>query len=154
MKPSDKYKKIIYSLFLYLRHSHFYHRRHLIRLRAVCLCSLCVKRNAQDTKMTTRVTEGSRRAAALARTCTLLTTKSEETGRLLSIWDLIYIKSNRVISRLFYFLFSLVKSFMWPINFGECTLAKMFINVVQFTFAFSDVYYSKHFYLLPWSSIG
>ena len=154
MKPSDKYKKIIYSLFLYWRHSHFYHRRHLIRLRAARLCSLCVKRNAQDTKMTTRVTEGSRRAAALARTCTLLTTKSEETGRLLSIWDLIYIKSNRVISRLFYFLFSLVKSFMWPINFGECTLAKMFINVVQFTFAFSDVYYSKHFYLLPWSLIG
>ena len=133
MKPSNKYKKIIYCLFLYWRHSHFYHRRHLIRLRAVCLCSLCVKRNAQDTKMTTRVTEGSRRAAALGRTCTctLLTTKSEETGTLLSIWDLIYIKSNRVISRLFYFLFSLVKSFMWPINFGECTLAKMFINVVS-----------------------
>ena len=43
---------------------------------------------------------------------------------------------------------------MWPINFGECTLAKMFINVVQFNFAFSDVYYSKHFYLLPWSLIG
>ena len=104
--------------------------------------------------MTTRVIKGSRRAAAHARACIPLTKKYEDRERLLEVWDFICIKSNRVISRLFYFLFSFVKSFMWPINFGECTLAKMFINVVQFTFAFSDVYYSKHFYLLPWSLIG
>ena len=81
--------------------------------------------------MTTRVIKGSRRAAAHARACIPLTKKYEERERLLEVWDFICIKSNRVISRLFYFLFSIVKSFMWPINFGECTLAKMFINVVS-----------------------
>ena len=81
--------------------------------------------------MTTRVIKGSRRAAAHARACIPLTKKYEEKERLLEVWDFICIKSNRVISRVFYVLFSLVKSFMWPINFGECTLAKMFINVVS-----------------------
>lgn len=98
--------------------------------------------------MATRVIKGSRRAAAHARACIPLTKKYEDKETLLEVWDFICIKNNRVISRLFYFLFSFVKSFMWPINTCE--------NVYQcsFTFAFSDVYYSKHFYLLPWSLIG
>jgi len=83
--------------------------------------------------MTTPVIEGSRRAAANARACIPLTKKSKEKERLLTVWDFICIKSSRVISRVFYFLFSLVKSFLWQINFSEWihVLAKMFNNVVS-----------------------
>ena len=81
--------------------------------------------------MTTRVIKGSRRAAAHARACIPLTKKYEERERLLEVWDFICIKSNRVISRVFYFLFSLVKSFLWQINFSEWILAKMLNSEVS-----------------------
>ena len=81
--------------------------------------------------MTTRVIKGSRRAAVHARACIPLTKKYEEKERLLEVWDFICIKSNRVISRVFYFLFSLVKSFLWQINFSEWILAKMLNNEVS-----------------------
>ena len=65
-------------------------------VRAVSLFSWSVEQNARDTQMTTRVTEGARRAAVLAshvsrlrrstlaRACTPLT-KSEEKERLLAV---------------------------------------------------------------------
>ena len=81
--------------------------------------------------MTTPVIEGSRRAAAHARVFIPITKKSKEKERLLTVWDFICIKSNRVKSRVFYFLFSLVKSFLWQINFSEWILAKMFNNEVS-----------------------
>ena len=81
--------------------------------------------------MTTRVIKGSRRAAPHARACIPLTKKYEEKERLLEVWDFICIKSNRVISRVFYFLFSLVKSFLWQINFSEWILAKMLNSEVS-----------------------
>ena len=84
----------------------------------------------------------SRRAASHA--CILLTKNSEKKGRLLAVWDFICIKSDRVILRLFYFLFSLVKSFLWQINVGEQILSKTLNNVVSFShlvmFAFLNTF--------------
>ena len=67
----------------------------LSRLRAVSLFPWSVEQNAQDTQMTTRVTEGARRErhgvrrSTLARACTPLTKSEEKEStvlRLRSLW--------------------------------------------------------------------
>ena len=56
-----------------------------IRLRAVSLCSWPVEQNAQDTQMTTRVTEGVRCPCFLRVRVSTPPNKSEEKERLLAV---------------------------------------------------------------------